>query len=93
MNAHVAIVGACCLGLALGACATANTPEQRLAYERWDRCSSPYVQLERVGVDGRISFMFSNPAARQDVRGCLAEAARGGPTLPDPVALRPPGGP
>jgi hypothetical protein len=91
VNTRIAIVVACCVGL--GACATANTPAQSLAYERWARCSSPYVQLERVGVDGRISFMFSNPSGRQEVQQCLAEAGRGGAPLPEPVALRPPGGP
>jgi hypothetical protein len=93
VNARIAIVGAGCLGVALGGCAITNTPEQRLAYERWDRCNSPYVQLDRVGLDGRISFMFSNPVARQDVLQCLAEAGRVGTRLPDPVAFRPPGGP
>jgi hypothetical protein len=89
----VAVVHACGLGLALAACATTSTPEQNLAYERWARCSSPYVQLQRVGLDGRISFMFSNPAARQEILQCLADAGRGGPPLPEAVGVRPPGGP
>jgi hypothetical protein len=93
MTASAAIVGSCCLGLALSACAITNTPEQNLAYERWAGCRSPYVQLERVGVDGRIAFLFSNPATRQEVLQCLADAGHSGTPLPEPVAARPPGGP
>lgn len=92
VRASVAAVP-CWLGLVLGACATANTPEQTIAYERWGKCGSPYVQLERIGVDGRITFMFSNPAARQEIVECLAQAGRGGPPLPAPFAVRPVGGP
>jgi hypothetical protein len=89
-----AMVTPCCfLALALGACAIANTPQQDLAYERWARCSSPYVQLERVEVDGGIVFMFSDASGRQEVFRCLAEAGRAGPALPAPRAIRPPGGP
>src|ERR687892_2000417 len=87
------VVGVACLALALGACAIANTPQQDLAYERWARCNSPFVQLDRVDVDGRISFMFSNSSTRQEVLQCLAEAGRAGPALPEPRAVRPPGGP
>lgn len=87
------IIGWSCLALALGACATANTPQQNLAYERWAKCSAAYVQLERVDVDGRISFMVSDSAGQQEVFRCLAEAGRAGPPLPEPRAVRPPGGP
>jgi hypothetical protein len=81
-------------GLALGACAViANTPQQDLAYERWGRCATAYVQLERVTGDGRITFQFSNSSDRQQVGQCLAEAGRAGSPLPEPVAVRPPGGP
>jgi hypothetical protein len=92
VNARVAILA--CLGLTLGGCATAaNTAQQTLAYERWGRCNAPYVQLDRVDVDGRITFMFSNWSTRQEVVQCLAEAGRGGPPLPEPVAVPPRGGP
>lgn len=94
MKAVVAIAGSCCLALALGACATvANSPQQNLAYERWSKCASAYVQLEYISVDGRITFQFSNSADRQAVVQCLADAGRTGPPLPEPVAVRPPGGP
>ena len=82
-----------CLAPALGACATANTPQQNLAYERWARCSAAFVQLERVEVDGRIAFTVSDAGGQQEVLRCLAEAGRGGPPLPEPRAVRPPGGP
>jgi len=94
LKAAVAIAGSSCLALALGACATAaNTPQQSLANERWARCASPYVQIEQVSLDGRITFQFSNSADRNAVVQCLAEASRRGSPLPEPVAVRPPGGP
>lgn len=86
----VAILGGC--ALVLGACA-GNTPAQDLAYERWARCASPYLQLQHVDVDGRITFQFSSATDRRDVLQCLDEAGRAGPALPAPVGLRPPGGP
>jgi hypothetical protein len=55
----VNIIEACCLALALGACAAANTPQQNLAYERREKCRAPYTQLEDVGLDGSISFMVT----------------------------------
>jgi hypothetical protein len=81
------------LALAVSACASANTPQQNLAYERWEKCRSAYTQLQDVGLDGRISFMFSNDADRRDVLGCLAQADGTGPRLPAPSTTRPPGGP
>lgn len=80
------------LALAAGACATANTPLQTLAYERWARCNAPYVQLERVDADGRITFLSTNPSARAEVLQCLADAGRSGPRLPEPLTVRPAGG-
>jgi hypothetical protein len=86
-------VAACGLALALGACATANTAQQNLGYERWAKCAVAYVQLERIGVDGRITFEFSSSASRVQVVQCLAEAGRAGPPLPEPIAVGPRGGP
>jgi hypothetical protein len=92
LRAAFGIVG--CLTVALGACATAtNTPQQDLAYERWARCRSPYVQIEQVTSDGRITFQFSNSSDRNAVVQCLADAGRTGSPLPEPVSVRPPGGP
>jgi hypothetical protein len=86
-------VAGCSLALVLGACATANTPQQNLAYERWAKCAVAYVQLERIGVDGRITFEVSNASDRHQVVQCLAEAGRAGPPLPEPIAVGPRGGP
>ena len=87
-------VGLCGLAIFLGACATiANTPQQDLAYARWAKCSAPYVSLERVDLDGRITFKISNEGSRQQVLQCLAEAGRTGSPLPEPVAVYPPSGP
>jgi hypothetical protein len=88
---HTRAIG--CLVLALGACATANTPLQNLAYERWERCKAPYVQLERIEADGRITFLSSNSSNREEVLQCLADAGRTGPRLPEPLTVRPAGGP
>jgi hypothetical protein len=86
-------VAGCGLALALGACATANTAQQNLAYERWSKCAVAYVQLGRVDVDGRITFEFSSSSDRLQVVQCLAEAGRAGPPLPEPIAVGPRGGP
>jgi len=93
VKATFVLVGSCCFAVSLGACATANTPQQNLAYERWAKCASAYVQLERIDVDGRISFMFSNSADRTAVLQCLGDAGRTGSPLPEPLAVRPPSGP
>ena len=87
--------GAAAVGLAvfLGACATTNTPQQDLAYERWAKCNAPYVQLEWIDLDGRITFRYSTEGGREEVLRCLADAGRGGPPLPDAVGRRPPSGP
>ncbi len=88
-----AVVGSCGFALFLGACAIANTPQQDLAYARWAKCNAPYVSLDRVDVDGRITFKISNEGSRQQVLQCLAEAGRTGPPLPEPVGVWPVGGP
>jgi GNAT superfamily N-acetyltransferase len=85
--------GAVGFAVFLGACATANTPQQDLAYERWGKCNAPFVQLQWIDLDGRITFRYSTEGGRQDVLRCLADAGRGGPPLPDAVGMRPPSGP
>jgi hypothetical protein len=87
------VVGPCGCAFFLGACAIANTPQQDLAYARWAKCTAPYVSLERVDLDGRITFKISNEGSRQQVLQCLAEAGRAGPPLPGPVGVYPPSGP
>jgi len=80
------------LALALAACATvANTPQQNLAYERWAKCGGPGAQLQRVDVDGRITFV-ADGSERPSVLQCLAEAGRTGPPLPEAQAIVPAGG-
>jgi hypothetical protein len=85
--------GAIGFAVFLGGCATANTPQQDLAYERWGKCNAPYVQLQWIDLDGRITFRYSTEGGRQDVLRCLADAGRGGPPLPEAVGMRPPSGP
>ena len=79
--------------LFLGACSIANTPQQELAYGRWAKCNSLSGQLERVDLDGRITFRFTGAGGRQEILQCLAEAGRTGPPLPEPVGVGLPGGP
>ncbi|OLC67308.1 MAG: hypothetical protein AUH69_04710 [Actinobacteria bacterium 13_1_40CM_4_65_12] len=86
-------VRSCGFALFLGACAITNTPQQDLAYARWAKCNAPYISLEWVDLDGRITFRFSTEGGRQAVLQCLAEAGRTGPPLPEPVGVRPPSGP
>ena len=81
------------LAVVLGACATANTPQQDLAYARWAKCNAPYVQLEWIDLDGRIRFRYSTEGGRQEVLQCLDESGREGPPLPGAVGVRPPSGP
>jgi hypothetical protein len=88
-----AVVGLSGFAFFLGACAIANTPQQDLAYARWAKCNAPYVQLDRVDLDGRIRFRFSNMGGEQAVLQCLAEAGRTGPPLPEAVGVPPPSGP
>lgn len=78
--------------LALSACATANTPAQNLAYDRWAKCGQPGAQLNGIDASGRITFIFSNGSAKDDTLRCLAEAGRSGPALPEPVSIHPAGG-
>jgi hypothetical protein len=87
------VVGSSALTLLLGACALANTPQQELAYARWEKCSTLGGSLERVDLSGRITFRFTSPAGRQEILQCLDEAGRAGPPLPAPVGLGLPGGP
>ena len=87
-------VGLCGLAIFLGACATiANTPQQDLAYARWAKCNSSFpVVLERVDLDGRITFWLSNGRSHE-VLQCLAAANHTGPLLPEPLGVCPPKGP
>ena len=86
-------MASCGFALFFGACAMTNTPQQELAYARWAQCNSPSGQLERIDPDGRITFRFNRPGGRQEILQCLAEAARTGPPLPEPVSVGLPGGP
>ena len=88
-----ALVRSCGLAIFLSACTIANTPQQELAYSRWAKCNSTSATLERVDLDGRITFRYTTPGDRQEVVLCLAEAGRAGPPLPEPIGVRPVGGP
>ena len=87
------VVGSCGVALFLVACGIADTPQQNLAYARWAKCNSTSGTLERVDLDGRIIFRYTTAGDREEIVQCLAEAGRTGPPLPEPVGVRPIGGP
>jgi hypothetical protein len=78
------VIGSCGVALLLGACAIANTPQQDLAYTRWAKCNSTSGTLERIDLDGRITFRYTTAGERQEIVQCLDEASRTGPPLPEP---------
>lgn len=79
--------------LVLGACGTiADTPQQDLAYTRWAKCNSTSATLDRVALDGQITFRYTTPGDREEIVQCFAEAGRTGQPLPEPVGYRPVGG-
>ena len=87
-----AVNASCCFALFLGACVIANTPQQELAYERWAKCNSTSATLDRVRLDGGITFRYTGPGDREAIVQCFAEAGRTGQPLPEPVGYRPVGG-
>jgi hypothetical protein len=78
--------------LFLGACAIANTPQKDLAYARWAKCNATSATLDRVDLDGRITFRYTAPGDREEIVQCFADAGRTGQPLPEPVGSRPVGG-
>jgi hypothetical protein len=78
--------------LSLGACSIANTPQQDLAYARWTKCNTTSATLDRVSLDGGITFRYTAPGDREEIVQCFAEAGRTGQPLPEPVGYRPVGG-
>ena len=75
--------------LFLAACTVTNTSQQDVAYARWAKCNASLfpLELERVDLDGRITFRFAPNG--QEVLQCLVEAGHTGPALPEPVGVCP----
>jgi len=92
MNSAQRVGAVFVFALFLGSCAIANTPQQDLAYARWAKCNSTSATLDRVGLDGGITFRYTAPGEREDIVRCFAEANRTGPPLPEPFGCRPVGG-
>jgi hypothetical protein len=86
------VVGACDVALFLGACTVANTPQQDQAYARGDRVQRAVAQLQLVDLAARITFQFTSASEPVEIRRCLAEAGRTGPSLPEPLGVGPRGG-
>jgi hypothetical protein len=61
----------------LAACAaTANTPAQELAYQRWRKCSDyPDITLKEIRPDGQIWVTYSGPSALRAWQDCIKAAA------------------
>jgi hypothetical protein len=76
------------LALALAGCASLkNTPEQDLAYARWQACEPPsgLIDIDRVEPSGRIWFTYYNESDKLKAVDCLAKGS--GASLPTPVAV------
>ena len=81
------VIGSCGVALLLGACAIANTPQQDLAYTRWAKCNSTSGTLERIDLDGRITFRYTTAGERQEIVQCLEKPAARGRRFPSPSAF------
>lgn len=85
---------ACVVAIAAGplGCMTgAQTFEQDLAYQRFQRCSQwPTIVLQRINTDGRVIVM-GRGTERYQFLACMAEQAREqqkskpGLVVPDPI--------
>ena len=84
------------LSIASGGCASlADTPAQELARSRWTTCHQGVTnaELKRVQPDGRITFWYGGTSDERSMLECLQQAAKNGPSLPDPISeARPAGG-
>lgn len=86
--------GAFVVGMAMGAagCMTgAQTMEQDLAYQRFQRCSQwPTIVLQRINTDGRV-IVTGRETEQYQFLACMAEQGREqqkskpGLLVPDPV--------
>ena len=78
-----------------GGCASlADTPAQDLARSRWTTCHQDVTgaELKSVQPDGRISFWYSGTSDARSMLECLQQAAKTGPSLPEPISEARPGG-
>ena len=50
------------------------------------KCNSTSATLDRVSLDGRITFRYTAPGDREGIVQCFAEAGRTGQSLPEPIA-------
>jgi hypothetical protein len=91
MGAREAGVIVAIAGGALGCMTGAQTIEQDLAYQRFQRCSQwPTIVLQRINIDGRV-IVTGRETEQDPFLACMAEQAReqrkSKPDLvvPDPV--------
>jgi hypothetical protein len=71
-----------------GCAALANTPAQDLAWSRWTICHARVtsIDIKTVQLDGRISFVYSEPGDNQTMLACLRQTGKDGPALPEPIS-------
>lgn len=63
-------------GSALGCMTGAQTIEQDLAYQRFQRCSQwPTIVLQRINIDGRV-IVAGRETEQAQFLACMAEQAR-----------------
>ena len=57
------------------ACGATQTPAQKLAWERWNRCQFPAVSVRDIASDGQIWLEYRDPDMAATVQECLARVA------------------
>jgi hypothetical protein len=57
------------------ACGATQTPAQKLAWERWNRCQFPAVSVRDIAADGQIWLEYRDPEMAATVQECLARVA------------------
>jgi len=57
------------------ACGATQTPAQKLAWERWNRCQFPSVSVRDIASDGQIWLEYRDPDMAATVQECLARVA------------------
>jgi hypothetical protein len=57
------------------ACGATQTPAQKLAWERWNRCQFPAVSVRDIAADGQIWLEYRDPDMAATVQECLARVA------------------
>jgi hypothetical protein len=81
--------------LAVGCAPARNTPQQDLAWARWERCQADATGVHVLGVDpdGRIRVESVAAHHRDGMLACLARLDATGERLPEALSVGRPGAP